>query len=140
MRSRPAELLVNDASEEEIRDALIPDFVDPLHAAKRGIDAEMVCAADHEHFEDALTLELSKYLALCAGSWSPEQRAEWLGVATEELGEYPLSMLLPTLKRARRSEPWPNKLVANIAEQLEPRYQKLKGEAEIIGKLLELVK
>lgn len=137
-RSRPAELLASDAENAEIKAALTPEIVAALEDAILGLNAEAMCAADHDDLEDALVIELGRYLALTAGSWTVEARKEWINVAVDELNELPLSALLPALKRARRQTPWPNNLVAAICEEVEPREQRLKDEAETLLTLKEL--
>ena len=137
-RSRPAELLASGAEVGDIKDSLTTEVCVALIDALSGIAAEATCAADHDDFEDALVIELGKYLALTAGNWTVEARQEWMNVAIDELNEYPLAHLLPALKRARRFTPWPNKLVPAIAEEIEPRLARLRDERANLLSLKEL--
>ena len=137
-RSRPAELLENEADSKEIAAAITDELRGQIREAHGGLGRELLTAAADERFEDALTVALGRYLGLTAGSWTPEARAEWQNIAVDELMEYPLSMLLPAIKRATRSQPWPNKFVPAIVEELEPRLARLKDEMERLEKLMEL--
>lgn len=135
MRSRAAELLANDAAEDEVRAAIDDELKAEVAIAHRGVCAEATCARDNPAFEDALAAELGAFLRLTGGGWSPEDKAEWISAATDELMEFPLSMLLPELAKARRREAWPNKLVPAIVEVLEPRLAKLRAEADTLCQL-----
>ena len=137
-RSRPAELLATAAEPDEIRGAITPELKSAITLAIKGLDNELVCAAAHEDFEDALVIELGRYLALTAGGWTSEARAEWINVAVDNLSGFPLSLLLPALQRAQRHTPWPNKLVANVCDEIEPRAQKLEAERQSLLSLEEL--
>lgn len=138
LRSRAAELLANNADEDEIAAAIDEDMRTQLELADNGICTELSTAAGKPAYEDALAAELGKYMRLTGGGWTAEDRAEWINGATDELMDYPLSMLLPELAIARKREPWPNKLVPAIVEKLEPRLARLKAEAETIHTLRAL--
>lgn len=139
-RSRAGELVTNAAKPEEIAEAITDAARADIAAARAGIDYELVTAAAHQSYEEALTAELGKYLALTAGGWSVEDKAEWLNAATDELMEFPLSLLLPELRLARRREPWPNKLVPAIVEKIEARVQRLHVEDENLRRLEEVAR
>lgn len=137
-RSRPAELLVNDADKDEIVEAITPELRADLVEALNGWRLEGVCALDHEFYEDALTVELGRFLRLVGGSWGEQQRVEWLNQATDDLSEYPLALLLPILTRQRKTQAFANRLVPEIVEQIEPMVRRWSDEGERLSKLLEM--
>lgn len=140
MRSHAAALIENGAGVEEISTAITDDLRSLLPAAIIGLRHELACPAQNDDFEDALTLELGKYLKLAAGGWPAGEKQEWLIQATEELCEYPLGHLIPALKTARRRQPWANKLVPEIVEHLEPIMARLNREQEVLMALSEIAK
>ena len=138
LRSGAGELLVNEARSEEIAAALTPEDRRDLEISLVGARVELTPASAHEAFEDALVAELGKYLALTGGGWSAEDKAEWQNAAADELRDYPLSLLLPELRLARRREAWPNKLVPAIVEAIEPRVARLRTECATLEVLKEI--
>lgn len=93
---------------------------------------------DHPEALKMLAAALGKYIALTGTSMGVDAREEWIAVAIEELSEFPISMLLDTVKAARRSEPFPNRLVAAVCEKVEARAERLALEGVRLRRLAEL--
>lgn len=137
-RSRPAELLANEADEAEIAAAFTDELRRDLALAIAGIGNEMLTPFQNEALEDQLTIELGKYMRLTAGGWHADDKAEWINGATDELASLPAALVLPEVVIARRREPWPNKLVARVCEAIEPRVARLEAERAKLEKLQEI--
>lgn len=137
-RSHAFSLLGNDATEDEVREAITDDLRAALPAAIAGWEAEAMTPRDHPEALKMLAAALGKYIALTGTSMGVDAREEWIAVAIEELSEFPISMLLDTVKAARRSEPFPNRLVAAVCEKVEARAERLALEGVRLRRLAEL--
>jgi hypothetical protein len=130
--------MTNDASDEEIRAAITDEHRAALPEAIRGWQIEARSAFGDAEAVAELFGELGKYIRLTGTSMGHDERTEWIEGAAEELEGFPISLVLPELRAARRREPWPNKLIAGICERIEPKAVRLVEEGERLRRLEEL--
>jgi hypothetical protein len=98
----------------------------------------MTNASQDGRLDDQLTVELGAYLRLTGGGWHPDDKQEWIAGAADELQEYPMSLVLPELAKARKREPWPNKLVSRVVDAIEPRVARLEAERAMLDALQDI--
>lgn len=138
LRSHAAELLGNDAPVDEVRAALTDEVRGTVAVALAGWREESAPAIMTEEGTAALAIALGRYIALTGTHMNHDARQEWIDVAIDELGEFPLAMVIDAVKRARRSEPFPGKLVAFVCGQIEAKAERLKAEGAKLMKLADL--
>lgn len=137
-RSHAVELMRNEATVEEVQAALTPEIRSNLDAALRGWEIEAEAPLQSDQGTAQLASELGRYIALTGTSMGYDAQQEWISVAIEELGHYPASLVLDAIRAARRSEPWPNKLVPAVCDKIEVQAALLGVEGERLRKLAAL--
>ena len=138
-RSNAFSLLTNYAAEEEIRSAITDDIHAALPLAIEGWSAEALPAVRSTDYMRELIAELGKYIRITGTSMGHDERQEWIEGAAEELAAFPMSLVLPEIKLARRREPWANKLVSAVCEKVESKAERLEIEGVRLKRLMELV-
>lgn len=136
-RSHAFELLGNDATDQEVREALTNEVRAALPVALAGWEVEARRPSADFELADLMG-QLGRYIALTGTSLGHDDRVEWIQVATDELAVLPMSLVLPAIADARRRVPWPNKLVSTIFERVEDKAARLDAEGEKLRRLTEL--
>lgn len=131
-------LMANNAPEAEIRAAITDDIRAALPGALAGWQAEAERAITSPEGMRELIAELGKFIRITGTSMGHDERQEWIEGAAEELAAFPMSLVLPEVRLARRREPWANKLVAAVCEKVEAKAERLDLEGERLRKLAEL--
>lgn len=86
----------------------------------------------------ALIGELSAYLRHGGATMSRSAKDEWLDGVVADLGEFPLSLLLESVPRARKRIRAPWEMVAWVVDDIESATDKLKLEEQRLAKLAEI--
>ncbi len=134
LRSHAYNLATNDAGEEEIR------------AALRSIDrAELVNALTLvlQDLEPASVVDLSaavgRVTALIGGDWSRDARDEFTNQAVRVFRDMPGAFVLDALSRARRRVTAGRVLVAWVADDVDPKADRLCVERDRLNRLANVM-
>lgn len=145
--ARPSRLLVAQSAafnllkdgepEEDIIAAMTLEVGTELPIALAGVRYELA-PVETEIQLAALIGELSAYLRHGGATMSRSAKDEWLDGVVADLGEFPLSLLLESVPRARKRIRAPWEMVAWVVDDIESATDKLKLEEQRLAKLAEI--
>lgn len=133
LRSHAYGLLVNGAGEEEISRAITAPVREDLELALEAALIEAMPAAEIE-----IGAAIGAVVGLIGADWSRSAREEFIALATAEFAALPGSLVLDALARARRRVTAGRYLVSWVADDVEPRAERMKVERERLTRLAEL--
>lgn len=110
-----------------------------LPVALAGVDAELLVVFDlpDERIEDLMD-QIRQFMNLAAGNWPPERITAFIKQATNELGEWPVSLVFPAIAKARQTLYSPPRFIPWIIEQIEGKAMELRLERERLVQLQAL--
>jgi hypothetical protein len=133
LRSHAYALLANGARDEEVAAAVTDAVRLDLELALEGILAEERAAGDRE-----IAAAIGAVVGLIGADWARSAREEFIALATAELMALPGALVLDALARARRRVTAGRMLVSWVADDVEPKAERLKIERERLTRLAEL--
>jgi len=116
-------------------------FREALPVAIAGVEAELLIVFDLPDTRvEALMDEVRQFLNLTGGNWPPERITAFIKQAANELGEWPVSLVIPAVRKARQTIYQPARFISWIVEQIEGPTGALRLERERLLELQELAK
>lgn len=85
-----------------------------------------------------MVVELTRFLAIAAGGWTPAQKNEWRDAVMAEFADLPYLLVKPVLAEARRRVQYPGALVTWVFGEVEPKMKRLQTEKAAYTRLLEI--
>lgn len=124
------------APKDEIAAQITDSFRAALPRAIEGVNAELLIVFDlpDDRVEDLLD-EIRQFMNLAGGNWQPERVLAFTKQALNELGEWPVSLVLPAIAKARQTIYSPPRFIPWIVERIEGQRNALVLERD---RLLEL--
>lgn len=139
-RANASDLLVNGASDAEIRKSLTPDVSSALAVAYEGwlTETEPLGAAPDAVVDRFIDEDIGGFIALTLASATAEARREFSDQVLIELAEVPVDLARDAFADARRKVSFANRLVPHIFEFVGARLDKLRLEGERLRRLMEI--
>lgn len=126
-------LLRNDATDEEIRNALGTKALDAVKPALAGVEAQLAPANEID-----ISVAVGQFVGLVGSSWHDDAREEFINLVVAEFLELPGQLLMDALRDARRTLSEGRKLVPWVCEQIEARQARLVSQRQHLVRLNDI--
>lgn len=136
-RSSAFRNLVDGEDEDEVREGFTEEVRAHLPLALAGVRAE-VAVPESKRQRAMLLAELTEYLRIGGANMTDAQKDDWFDGCMKELSEYPLSLLIDSVARARKRIKGPWEMVWWVVADIEPAVDRLRLEEERLAKLAEI--
>lgn len=137
-QSNAVSLVANNNGEDEIKAAALK-LGAQLEEALRGWMVESTTLNDIDDMTMALFIkdEITGFVKLVGGGWQQSHREEFVDQCVEEFGEVPYSVLLPSVRRARRQVYEAKRFVSWVFEDMDKALVRLENEGRILRVLAQ---
>lgn len=104
-----------------------------LEQAMADITAQMAPAPDQQ-----IVARITRHVSIIGADWQPSARSEFIVMVASELQDFPESMVLDALDRARKRVTLGRMLLAWVCDDVEPKVAALAAERDVLLRLAEI--